>query len=81
MVTYTLQKTNYCELVGLSKDKKPTKDEVGNGSKFYEMDTGKEYRFDAETDCWIVAGEPYPPAGAKKTSPTTKKKTTAKAAE
>lgn len=77
MISYTLQKINYCELVGLSKDKKPTAD-IGNGSLFYEMDTGKSYRFDAETDCWICAGDPYPTA---KKSSTAKKKAPAKAAE
>lgn len=76
MVSYTLQKMYYSELVGLSKDEKPTVG-IGNGSLFYEMDTGKSYRFDAETNCWIAAGEPYPPVQAEKK--TTRKKTTAKA--
>ena len=80
MITYTLQKINYCELVGLSKDRKPLNGEVGNGSLFTEMDPGKEYRYDAETNCWICAGDPYPPVSEEKKT-TAKKKTPAKAAE
>lgn len=39
------------DLVGLSTDSKPT--DVANGSKFYEMDTGKSYRFDFVSGTWI----------------------------
>lgn len=40
------------EYDGLSTDTKPT-DGVRNGSVFVEMDTGKEYLFDAENDQWV----------------------------
>lgn len=66
MITYTLQKIYYSEMIGLSKDEKPN--DAGNGSLFYEMDTGKSYRFDAETKSWICAGDPYPPASEKHTA-------------
>ena len=38
--------------VGLSTDQKPTED-VNNGSRFYEMNTQKNYMFDAENAQWI----------------------------
>lgn len=38
--------------VGLSTDTKPTED-VNNGSRFYEMDTGKNYMYDAEGQQWL----------------------------
>lgn len=66
MITYTLQKIYYSEMIGLSKDEKPI--DAGNGSLFYEMDTGKSYRFDAETKRWICAGDPYPTALEKQTA-------------
>lgn len=37
---------------GLSTDDKPTGTAL-NGRKFTEMDTGKEYRFDAENQRWL----------------------------
>ena len=37
--------TNYVELEGVEDDDKPTED-IGVNSKFYELDTGKEYYFD-----------------------------------
>jgi hypothetical protein len=43
------------ELRGLSADTKPTEingQTIGNGSCFIEMDTGKIYFFDAESETW-----------------------------
>lgn len=37
--------TNYVELEGVEDDDKPTED-IGINSKFFELDTGKEYYFD-----------------------------------
>lgn len=37
-------------LCGLSTDTKPTN--VGNGSTLYELDTGKNYMFDAAGETW-----------------------------
>lgn len=54
MISYILQKANYDELIGLSKDKKPIP--APNGSLFIEMDTGKEFRYDAESGKWIEPG-------------------------
>ena len=45
------------EYVGLSTDTKPT-DDVGNGDKFLEMDTGLEFRFNVEDSEWVQ----FPPA-------------------
>lgn len=39
--------TNYVELEGVEDDDKPTED-IGINSKFYELDTGKEFYFDGE---------------------------------
>ncbi len=39
--------TNYVELEGVEDDDKPTED-IGVNSKFFELDTGKEYYFDGE---------------------------------
>lgn len=39
------------KLRGISGDTKPT--ECGNGSGFYEMDTGKYYMFDEFNSEWI----------------------------
>ena len=80
MISYILQKSSYSELVGLSKDKKPLAAQgVTNGSLFVEMDTGKQYRFDAETDNWIVPGEPYVGKEEPKEVKKTVKKSTKKA--
>lgn len=38
------------DLIGLSTDTKPTN--VGNGSTLHEIDTGKEYMFDAAGKEW-----------------------------
>lgn len=61
MVTCILRKSNYEEYLGLHTDKKPlAADSVPNGSKFTEIDSGKEHRYNAETDAWIEQGKPYP---------------------
>lgn len=41
------------ELVGLSTDTKPTGMSVGNGWSFIEMDTGKVFFYDAESENWL----------------------------
>ena len=38
--------------VGLSTDTKPTED-VNNGSRFYEMDTGASFMYDEEGQQWL----------------------------
>ena len=46
------------ELRGLSTDTKPTEvagKEVGNGSIFIEIDTGKIFFFDGENEIWKEA--------------------------
>jgi len=45
-------KTNIVEYRGLSKDTKPTGEDVGNGSVFIEIDTGKMFFFDYESKTW-----------------------------
>lgn len=46
---------------GMSQtDSKPTDDRVENGSKFVEIDTQEEFRFDAEGRTWY--GKPVPDA-------------------
>lgn len=37
--------TNYVELEGVADDDKPTEN-IGVNSKFFELDTGKEFYFD-----------------------------------
>lgn len=49
MITAVGSKTY--EFRGLSTDEKPV-EKVGNGSIFFEMDTGKLYMFDAENKKW-----------------------------
>lgn len=48
--------TTYCEFCGLSTDVKPVTSFGGifiaNGSKFVEIDTNKEYRYDAKSKTW-----------------------------
>ena len=39
--------TNYVELEGVEDDDKPTEG-IGVNSKFFELDTGKEFYFDGE---------------------------------
>jgi hypothetical protein len=45
--------TDYVELEGVADDDKPTEN-IGVNSKFYELDTGKEYYFDG--DAWQEVG-------------------------
>ena len=49
MISVNLAYNGY---VGLSTDTKPIED-VNNGSRFYEMDTQKNYMFNAEGAEWI----------------------------
>lgn len=48
--------TTYCELCGLSTDVKPVTSfggiNIANGSKFVEMDSNKEFRYDAGAKVW-----------------------------
>lgn len=50
-------KIRNAEFHGLSTDDKPTEylsgNPIDNGSKFYEIDTGKEFRFDETTLSWL----------------------------
>lgn len=50
MVTYYSEKT--IELRGLSTDTKPMEN-IGNGSFFFEMDTGKAFVFNKEGNEWL----------------------------
>ena len=45
----------YLELAGLSTDSKPTEG-VLTGSVYIEVDTGKPYFFDEESESWMEAG-------------------------
>ena len=47
---YATADTMYKEIFCLSSDTKPT--DVANGSLAIEIDTGKEFRFDAENETW-----------------------------
>lgn len=44
---------NIWNIDGKSTDEKPVGKDVPNGSVFYEMDTGKVFKFDAEARVWI----------------------------
>ena len=48
--------TTFCSLCGLSTDTKPMGDfdgvGIANGSEFIEMDTGKKFKYDAESSVW-----------------------------
>lgn len=46
--------TVYREGVCLSTDTKPTPDDMCNGSKLEEMDTGDKYRYDRDSGDWIT---------------------------
>ena len=49
MISYFRKTTNReFKMVGLSTDTKPVKD-IPNGAIFFEMDTSKTYRFDADS--------------------------------
>lgn len=41
---------------GLSTDAKPTGPEIGNGSCYLEMDSGKIWFYDAENSQWLEWG-------------------------
>ena len=41
---------------GLTTDDMPTGDDVANGSRFIEMDSGKIYLYDAEGAQWLEWG-------------------------
>ena len=44
----------YKEYVGLSTDgDKPDDDDLENGSVFDEMDTGKRWRYDIDSETWL----------------------------
>ena len=58
---------NGYEYSGLSTDDPKPTDINENGAIFYEIDTGKEYRFDAENKTWYE----YPPAPEDTTPDTT----------
>lgn len=73
MVSYIVQKANYSEFIGLSKDNKPN--QAPNGSLFIEMDTNKQFRFDAESNEWIEPGK-VAVKTAKGDKPTFEAKTT-----
>lgn len=54
MVTQECNKMSVSYFRLLSTDEKPT--DCPNGSVAVEVDTGKEYRFDAENKRWYVSG-------------------------
>lgn len=45
--------TVYCSGVCLSSDDKPVGDDLCNGSRLEEMDTGRKYRYDMEHREWL----------------------------
>jgi signal peptidase I len=53
--------TTYCEFCGLSTDVKPVTSfggiNIANGSKFVEMNTNKEFRYDADAKVWHEVSE------------------------
>lgn len=51
MVTMTSYNGGCPDYVGLSTDSKPT--DVGNGSTFFEMNTGKVYMYNADGKAWV----------------------------
>lgn len=55
------------EYVGKSGDKKPIS---ANGSKFVEMDTGKEYFFDGDEKGWFIQSDKYLESIEIETAPT-----------
>ena len=52
MVTAVNNSRTYA-LRGLSSDEKPIDPSIGNGTTFYEMDTGKMFFYDEENHRWI----------------------------
>lgn len=55
MITQMYSKTSISRFFGLSTDTKPP--DCPNGSKFYEIDTGKTYLYDAQNSMWRVFSE------------------------
>ncbi len=55
MVTAVNNSRTYA-LRGLSSDEKPIDLSIGNGTTFYEMDTGKMFFYDEENHRWIEKG-------------------------
>lgn len=53
--------TTFCQFCGLSTDAKPVTSfggiNIANGSKFLEMDTNKEYLYDADAKVWYEVSE------------------------
>ena len=49
----TVVNLSTAEYRGLSTDTKPTLN-IENGCKFYEIDTGATYYFDAENSTWVA---------------------------
>lgn len=45
------------DIIGLSTDTKP--EDVGNGSTFFEMDTGKKCYYNREEELWITEADAY----------------------
>jgi len=43
----------YCEGACMASDTKPTAGNIYNGSLLHEIDTGKDFRYDAEGGDWI----------------------------
>ena len=41
------------EFRGLSTDTKPTGKQIGNGSVFLEIDTGKVFLFNEASEAWV----------------------------
>lgn len=44
--------TKGTEFRGLSTDTKPTRDDIPNGSVFFEIDTAKVYMYSLSTQTW-----------------------------
>lgn len=54
----TVSTNSRCHLYyGFSTDRKPTDECVGNGSLFYEFDTGKLFYYDEEHHKWLFPKE------------------------
>lgn len=51
MITNVNQKTY--DLRGLSTDTKPVNNLIGNGSTYFEMDTGDVFIYDEQHKTWI----------------------------
>lgn len=53
-VYHSAEGTVFRSGVCLSTDTKPTPDDMRNGSKLEEMDTGDIYRYDRDSEQWIT---------------------------